>query len=559
MTVSNPQLLLDRALYWESTSPDRVFMTQPHDGGQTTDYTWRETLDQARRMATHLVSLGLPKPSQIGIVGKNSAHWIIADLAIWMAGHVSVPLYPNMATEHVRQILEHSESRLLFVGKLDDWPSVQAGIPEGLPLIELPLAPATGAPKWDQIVAEAAPLADVPRREPQEMATIIYTSGTTGTPKGVMLSFEALAAGGNQEVQDLRVGPDDRYLSYLPLAHTFDRLAGEGMGIYNGVHLYFAEALDTFLTDVQRARPTVFCSVPRLYMKFQGGVHAQVPPAKLQKLLSIPLLGRLVRRKVLKGLGLDKARLAISGAAPLAPEVIQWYRRLGLPLTEGYGMTENHSYSHVAVYGQDRLGTVGKSRPGVETRISAEGEVLVKSPSMMMGYFKAPDLTAAVITPDGFLRTGDLGEVDADGFLRITGRVKDQFKTDKGKYITPAVIEALLLRNPVLEQACVCGVGFPQPFALVMLAEDVRAKVQQDPSVRDTVQSTLEDLLVATNTELESHEKLQYLAVVGDDWTPENGLVTPTMKIKRNAIEGHYGNGFKGWFDTGRTVVWATA
>ena len=185
--------------------------------------------------------------------------------------------------------------------------------------------------------------------------------------------------------------------------------------------------------------------------------------------------------------------------------------------------------------------------------------MLVKSPSMMMGYFKAPDLTAQVITPDGFLRTGDLGEVDADGFLRITGRVKDQFKTDKGKYITPAVIEALLLRNPVLEQACVCGVGFPQPFALVMLAEDVRAKVAQDPSVRDTVQSTLEDLVEATNAELESHEKLQYLAVVGDDWTPENGLVTPTMKIKRNAIEGHYGNGFKGWFDQGRTVVWSNA
>jgi len=226
MTVSNPELLLDRALYWESTAPDRVFMTQPHDGGQTTDYTWRETMDQARRMASHLVSLGLPKPSQIGIVGKNSAHWIIADLAIWMAGHVSVPLYPNMATEHVRQIVEHSESKLLFVGKLDDWPSIKAGIPEGLPLIELPLAPATGAPKWEQIVAETEPLAEVPRRDPKEMGTIIYTSGTTGTPKGVMLSFEALAAGGNQEVHDLEVGPDDRYLSYLPLAHTFDRLAG---------------------------------------------------------------------------------------------------------------------------------------------------------------------------------------------------------------------------------------------------------------------------------------------------------------------------------------------
>jgi long-chain acyl-CoA synthetase len=558
MTVAAQELLLARAAHWESTIPDRVFMTQPHSGGQTTDYTWRQTLDEARRMATHLSGLNLPKPSQIAIVGKNSAHWIIADLAIWMAGHVSVPLYPTMATEHVRQILAHSESKLMFVGKLDDWPTVQAGIPAGLPLIELPLAPHTGAPKWERIVAENAPQAQVPDRNPKDMATIIYTSGTTGTPKGVMLSFEGMVSAMVQDKTDLEITADDRYLSYLPLAHTYERYAGEGNGIYYGFHLYFAESLDSFVQDLQRARPTFFCSVPRLWVKFQAGVHAKVPPEKLKRLLSIPVVGWLVRRKVLKGLGLDKARMAFSGAAPLPPEVLTWYRNLGLELLEGYGMSENHSYSHASLPEAHRAGFVGKARPGVVTKISAEGEVLVKSPTTMMGYYKAPELTAEVITADGFLRTGDRGEIDENGLLRITGRVKDLFKTAKGKYIAPALIEGLLMRSPLLEQACVCGLGYPQPFALVMLAEGVRDKVS-DPAVRGRVNAQLEALLHETNQGLESHERLQYLSVVREEWQVENGLVTPTMKIKRAAIEKRYSPAFQPWFDTGKPVLWESA
>jgi long-subunit acyl-CoA synthetase (AMP-forming) len=558
MTIAGADLLLARAAHWEATTPDKVFMTQPHSGGQTTDYTWRQTMDEARRMAAHLAGLNLPKPSQIGIVGKNSAHWIIADLAIWLAGHVSVPLYPTMASEHVRQIVEHSETRLVFVGKLDDWPMIKAGIPAGLPLIELPLAPPTGAPKWEQIVAETEPQAGIPQRDPKEMATIIYTSGTTGTPKGVMLSFEGMVAAMVQDTMDLEVFDTDRYLSYLPMAHTYERYAGEGIGIFHNIHLYFAESMESFLQDLQRCRPTFFCSVPRLWVKFQAGVHQKVPPEKLQKLLSIPVVSWLVKRKVLKGLGLDKARVAFSGAAPLPPEVLSWYRRLGLELLEGYGMTENHSYSHASMPEAHRVGYVGPSRPGVVTKLSEEGEVLVKSPTTMMGYYKAPDLTAEVMTADGFLRTGDRGEVDQNGMLRITGRVKDLFKTAKGKYVAPAVIENLLMRSPLLEQACVCGLGFPQPFALVMLGEGVRERVK-DPAVRAKVTAELERLMHETNSELESHEKLAFLKVVHEEWQVENGLVTPTMKVKRAAIEQRYSPGFKNWFDQGDPVVWEAA
>ena len=556
MDISDDDLLLARAARWEATAPDQVFLVQPHGGGQATPYTWRQTMDEARRMASHLAGLGLPPRSQIAIVGKNSAHWIMADLAIWMAGHVSVPLYPTLSSATARTILEHSESRLLFAGKLDDWPTIRAGVPSGLPVIELPLAPHTGAPKWGDLVAASQPLGGFPKRDPGELATIIYTSGTTGTPKGVMLSFGGMVAAMLAD-RKIDVTPEDRYLSYLPLAHSYERYVGEGIGIFHGVQVYFAESLETFVQDLQRARPTLFCSVPRLWMKFQSAVHAKLPPRRLQTLLRVPVVRSLVRRKVLQGLGLDQARYAFSGAAPLAPEVIDWYRRLGLELLECYGMSENHSYSHASEPEDARSGYVGRARPGVETRLSEDGEVLVKSPGMMMGYFKAPELTAEVVTPDGFLRTGDRGEMDAAGRLRITGRVKELFKTSKGKYIAPAPIENLLLSTGLLEQCCVTGAGFPQPHAVGVLAENLRALLEQGRVQRAELTRQLQALLDQVNRALESHEQLQFVAVTGEAWAIENEFLTPTMKMRRARIEQRYGPAAEDWYAAGQAVVWA--
>ncbi len=555
MKISGDDLLLARAAHWEASTPDKVFLTQPHGGGQTTDYTWRQTMDEARRMATHLAGLNLPPRSQIAIAGKNSAHWIMADLAIWMAGHVSVPLYPTLSSETARKILEHSEARLLFVGKLDDWPTIKAGVPSWMPVIELPLAPDTGALKWQEVIANSAPLAAIPQRDPGELATIIYTSGTTGTPKGVMLSFGGMVAAMLEDART-EVTPQDRYLSYLPLAHSYERYVGEGVGIFHGVQVYFAESLESFLQDLQRARPTLFCSVPRLWMKFQSGVHAKVPPRKLQTLLSIPIVNWLVRRKILKGLGLDQARYAFSGAAPLAPEVIDWYRRLGLELLEGYGMSENHSYSHASESGDARSGYVGRSRPGVETRLSEYGEVLVKSPGMMMGYFKAPELTAEVVTADGFLRTGDRGELDAAGRLRITGRIKELFKTSKGRYVAPAPIENELLSAGLLEQCCVTGSGYPQPHAVGVLAENLRVLLDGGRVQRAELTRKLNALLEEANRGLEPHERLQFIAVAKDAWAIENEFLTPTMKMRRARIEERYAPLAGGWYAAGQAVVW---
>ncbi|MCS6798781.1 MAG: AMP-binding protein [Myxococcota bacterium] len=524
-------------------------------GGRIRAFTWREGLDEARRMAAYLASLELPRPSQIAIFAKNNAWWILADLAIWMSGHVSVPLYPTLTAETIRQILEHSESRLIFIGKLDGLPAMEPGIPDTLPRIVMPLAPATRGEPWADIVARTAPVEGQPSRQPDELATIIYTSGSTGVPKGVMHSFRTMTAAYEALMQTLEVRVEDRMLSYLPLAHAFERWILETGTLVAGFEVFFAESLETFVDDLRRARPTLFVSVPRLWQKFQSGVFEKVPPDKLERLLRIPILSYFVKRKILRGLGLDAVRFAGSGSAPIAPELLAWYRRLGLELLEGYGMTENFSLSHASRPGEVRVGYVGRPYDVCEQRITEEGEVLVRSPGTMLGYFKAPELTAEVLTPDGWLRTGDRGEIDEMGRLRITGRVKELFKTSKGKYVAPAPIENRLLEHPDLEQACVSGHGRPQPFGLVVLAPAARSRAKAQDG-RERLQAALREHLAAVNGALDPHEQLEFLAVSTDEWTIENGMLTPTLKLRRAAIEERYAPRVDEWYAAGQPIVW---
>lgn len=530
-------------------------MTQPVGGGEVVTYTWAQAMDQARRMAAHLKSLGLEPGSRIGMISKNCAHFMIADIAIWMAGHVSVALYPTLNAETISYILDHSESKLLFVGKLDGWEEIQKGIPANMPCIAFPLAPPTNYDKWDEITARTQPLQGNPSRKPEEPAIIVYTSGSTGRPKGVMHSFGAIADAidGGQQVFDSTA--DDRMLSYLPLAHVFERAIVEMGGFRSGMQIFFAESLDTFVADLNRARPTLFVSVPRLWLKFQHGVYQKLPPEKLKRLLRIPLLNRIVKKKVLSQLGLDKVRLAASGSAPIPPDLIQWYRDLGLELLEGYGMSEDFAYSHATFPGQGRAGYVGSPMPGVEVKISDEGEILIKSPGNMVCYYKQPELTAECYTEDGFFKTGDRGERDEQGRLKITGRVKELFKTSKGKYVAPAPIENLLNNHARIELCCVSGSGHPQPYALVLPAEDLRPKLSES-AVREAFEAELSSLLDEVNKEVEAFERLQFLAVVKDPWLIENGFLTPTMKIKRTTIEDTYSPKTEVWYAAGQRVVW---
>jgi long-chain acyl-CoA synthetase len=555
MYIDASDLVLDRAYAWERQKPDELFMAQPVGGGNVKLYSWEKSLDEARRVAAYLQSFGFPPGSKIAILSKNCAHFVMSDLAIWMAGYVSVALYPTLQAQTVRYILEHSEAKLLFVGKLDDWDSMKSGVPDDLPCISYPLSPPNDFPTWDDLVRTTQPIAGEPKRTPDETALLVYTSGSTGKPKGVEHSFRNVAAAGKGFSTGLGLNKRDRFLSYLPLAHVFERGAIESVVLYVGAQIYFAETLDTFVQDLKRARPTVFHSVPRLWLKFQLGVFEKLPEQRLARLLKLPIVRTLVRKKVLKGLGLDGARLAISGSAPIPPETIAWYRSLGLELLEGYGMSENFAYSHVSLQGKMRAGYVGNTLPGVEAKLGENSEVLVKSPADMKSYYKDPELTRASYTEGGFLKTGDRGEIDAQGRLRITGRVKELFKTSKGKYVAPAPVENLINADSHVEQSCVSGEGQPQPFALLLLSEQLRASLEKG-APRAVVDKALQELLVRVNLQIEEHERLAFLVVVKDTWQVENGFLTPTLKIKRGALEEAYAPKVDEWYSRKAKVIW---
>ena len=555
------KLILDYVYEHEVALADHVFLTQPTGAGQVTDYTWSQVLDQSRRMAAHLKSLQFEPGARIAILSKNCAHFFMAELAIWMAGAVTVAIFPTESASTIGFVLEHSDASLLFVGKLDSWEQQASAVPAGLPCIAFPLAPATGFEGWDAVVARSAPLTGRPQRAPDDLSMLIYTSGSTGQPKGVMHNFERITRVGEgivaRMLESTGAQVESRVLSYLPLAHSFERAFVETSSLVWGkTQIFFAESLDTFLQDLRRARPTTFISVPRLWLKFQQGVFAKMPPAKLDRMLRIPIIGRMVARKVLKGLGLDHVKLAGSGSAPIPADLIAWYRRLGLNLVEGYAMTEDFAYSHTSTDTQAAPGFVGVPYPGVEVRLSADGEVLIKSPGQLVGYFKDPELFAQSMTQDGFFRTGDLGEHNAQGLLRITGRVKELFKTTKGKYVAPAPIENRLNAHPMVESALVSGVGQVAPYAMVVLAEQLRPSLA-DPAARAAVEAKLARLLADVNAGLSDYEQLQMLVVAREPWSIENGCLTPTMKIKRGRIEAAAADQLDAWYGSRAKVLWA--
>ncbi len=557
--VSPDMLALQRLYHWEKTTPQQITLTQPMGGGMTQDYTWGQVADQVRRMAAYLKSQDWEPGSNVAILSKNCAWWLMSDLAIWMAGHVSVPLYPTLAPDTISHILKHSEAKACFLGKLDAWENMKSGLPADLPCISYPLSPPDvirNYEGWEAICARQAPLPGEVVRGEAELATLIYTSGTTGRPKGVMQNFGSFAWGINAGIQRIGMSAEDRMLSYLPLAHVVERVLVEHGWLCTGLRVYFADSIETFTDDLQRARPTIFFSVPRLWVKFQHGVHHKIAPARLQLLLSIPVVRGLVRRKVLRAMGLDQCRIAAGGAAPMPIALLNWYRKLGLPINEGYGLTENLAVSHLTVPGTRQEGTVGPTYEGVEDRIDPDtGEIQMRSPAMMMGYYKDPVQTRAAFTSDGWMRTGDKGLIDAQGNLHITGRVKDLFKTSKGKYVAPAPIEDKLVMHEAVEACVVTGANLGQPLGIVMLNAETVARTR-NADARNELEASLSRHLQAVNATLDPHEQLKCLVVVTTAWTVDNDIITPTFKVKRNRIEDIYAANYERWEASGKTVIW---
>ncbi|MFQ2124097.1 AMP-binding protein [Aeromonas jandaei] len=543
------KLPLEMLYHWERQCPDRTYLRQTINR-EYVDFTWGEVADEARRMVTALRHLGLVAGDKVALLSKNCAQWFIADLAMQMGQYVSVPIYPTANVDTIEYVLRHSEAKAIFVGKLDDWKSQEAGVPADLLRIAFPYDTMPASYQWDDLLETHEPIPDSPVQEPDSLLSLVYTSGSTGKPKGAMLTVERYAWSCEKLVETVNLTQADRGFSYLPLAHITERVYIYGGSLFGGATIAFPESLDTFVEDVKRCRPTVFISVPRLWAMFRIKIHEKLPQKKLELLLKIPLVSSLIKSKLKKGLGLDQARVLGCGSAPVSPALLEWYLSIGLKVTEAWGMTENHAFSTINYpFRADKIGTVGKAGPGVTIKISDEGEILCRCEGMMVGYYKDPEHSAEAIDAEGWLHTGDMGKLDKEGYLTITGRMKDVFKTAKGKYVAPVPIEGMLGQEPIIEQLCVIGYGMPQPIALVQLAESA-AKGQ-----RDEIVARLEAARVRVNDQLESHAKIRGILVVKTPWNIENGVLTPTMKIKRHLLEQKYAHVGERW-PSSQVVVW---
>jgi len=523
---------LELLYHWEQIAPDRVYLRQL-EGGEFIDFTWAQFADRVRRLAAWLRTQGYSDGMRVAIYSKNTYDWMVCDLAIAMASCVSVPLYAGQAAEQISFILDHSRCELAFVGKLDDARSWLEGCPAHIRQVamygcELALEDSTGA-----IHDSTGPLQGQPVLPADALSSIVYTSGTTGTPKGVMITVDMMTALDSADINPFEVGPDDRMISYLPLAHIAERVLVEGSSLVHGYSVGFAESTESFIHDLHKIQPTIFFSVPRLYTKFKQGIEARIPPALIAVIRRTPLLRELLGKFIRKQLGFSAVRAFIVGAAPTPPEVLHWYKTLGMPLLQGYAMTENMSYAVGATSPDYPEKSVGKTFPGVEVKISGEEEILFRGPTIMRGYYLEPEKTAETVI-DGWLHTGDSGHLDAEGYLYVTGRISETFKTAKGKFINPTVVENRFGDQSLLEQLCIIGLGMVHPV-LVATASELGRAMQRD-GFAESVKALVEDV----NVQCESHQKMAAVLISDVDWSPENGLLTPTLKLRRKQIDAIY-------------------
>lgn len=543
--------ILDYFLKWEKEKPEDIFLKQP-SGNSWIHYTWSQVGAEARKILGALQQQGFVRGDRIALLSANCAQWIICDLALMMGGYISVPLYANVSANAMQKILEGSGARFLFIGKLlpKDWGNLQQALPESVQTATLDGYEKEGIQPWSAFLrSSTAPTLVKPNAE--DVFTIIYTSGTTGDPKGVVHTFGSV-------MNAVLVASDafmlnrsgNRFISYLPLSHAAERGLIESGGIYCGGTIAFVESIDSFAATLQAIEPTHFFGVPRIWEKFQAKILEKLPAGKLSLLLNIPIVAGMIRSKIKKSLGLHKADLLVTGAAPIAPELMLWFQKLGIFICEAYGLSEDFSVLSIHPKDDIRMGTVGKLFPKQEVYIDPEThEIRQKCGWLMQGYYKQPELSAKTIV-NGFLYTGDMGQLSADGFLTITGRVKDIFKTTKGEYISPSALEMKFTGLNSVDQACVMGAQYPQPFVLIVLSETGKAMHKTE------VETQLQAVLDTVNREVMEYQKLKKAIIVKEEWTNDNDLLTPTLKMKRNVLSQKYEAALKPVYEKKETVSW---
>jgi long-subunit acyl-CoA synthetase (AMP-forming) len=549
--IQTYQSNLENFIHWATHTPKNTYLKQPR-AGIFTDYSYQECLQIVEQIGSYLKGqLADEKPKHIGILSKNSAHWILADLAISYAGAVSVPFYATLTGEQLNQVLVHSDCQILIVGKLDNWEDIQKGIPDSIQLIFTPDSPCQTGTSWNEILTNALPILEPVLPKHDELATIVYTSGTTGTPKGVMITNGAIAQALNlaREIAHLET-PNTRFISYLPLCHIAERNFVEFASTAAGGTIYFVENLDTFQQNLVQARPSHFLAVPRIWAKFKEGILLKIGgQKKLSLLLSIPIIRGIIQKKIQKGLGLDQTLMVITGAAPMPQELTAWFQTIGLYIQEAYGMTENLGLNSLTPRNKIKLGTVGRVHDQCTTRIDAEtGEIQMKADYNCLGYYKNQEQTDALF--DGpWLKSGDMGQLDSENYLSIIGRVKDNFKTAKGQYVSPAPIENALSLHEHVEVACVVGVNLPQPLGLVLLSPQAKNITEEE------IIDSLEKLLIDINPLFKKYEYLKKIIVLQEPWTVENACLTPTLKIRRMQIEKNVEDRIETWYHAKQTII----
>ena len=549
--------LFDFPFYkWEQKLQDKPFLKQPF-GNLWEEYTWGEVGTMAKKLANGLKSLNLAEKSHIGLVSKNCREWIVADLAISMAGYISVPFFPTLKSNEIEKLLDFGDVDALFVGKLENWEEMKKGVREDMPIISFPHykdhSTVKEGKKWFDFIDTFDPISENFYPKLSDVWTIIFTSGTTGDPKGVVLTYETLyntkriTEDGNPFKVEFS-GEND-YISYMPLNHIFERVVIEHTAFRFGGTISFVESLETFGQNLNDVQPTAFQGVPRIYSKFQEKILMKMPQKKLNTFLKIPILSWLIKKKLKGALGMSRAKALITGAAAMPLELLDWYKSIGIFITNGYGMTENcATCTNLNPYQPLGRGSVGRPTSGVDLKISEEGEILMKGPFTLSEYYKNEEITNETLK-DGWLHTGDKGRIDKDGFLFITGRIKDMFKTSKGKYIEPGVIEADFGNISEFSQLCIVGLNCTQPILLAVPSESA---IKDKENVTKKLTKVLEDV----NIKLDNYKKVSKIILVKEDWLPENGMTTPTLKIKRAKIDEKFSNQYIEWEKNEKSVIW---
>jgi len=561
-------------------------------GGNWQPATWRDLAEAVRTAARALIALGLPRGGKVSLLGFNRPEWAIFDHAAMMAGGAPAGIYTTFSAEEVQYIIHHSESRVVLVEDAAQLAKVKQ-VRARLPLLQAIVlmrgavieAPAGGADgdvlSWEAFLARGAetPEAALDERmaalEPGDLATLIYTSGTTGPPKGVMLSHQNLAWTSRMLVEVGDGNDGDVSLSYLPLSHIAEQMATIHIPTTTGSTVYYAESLEKIADNIKESRPTVFFGVPRIWEKFHAVLARKLDEVTglRRKLLGwarkvctevnvrrdrgepLPrglelqyrLADRLVLGKIKQALGFDRARSLVSGAAPIAPDVLQFFASIDLPIREIYGQSEDSGPTSYNMPGRTKVGSVGVPLPGLQVKIAEDGEILVSGPNVFLGYYKEPEATAEALA-DGWLCSGDLGELDRDGFLTITGRKKEIIITAGGKNIAPKNIEAAIKQLPVVGEAVVIGDRRKYLTALVTLDEIAARALAPDlaaadgpalaaaPAVRAAIQAQIDRV----NETLARVEQVKRFAVLPRPFGIDSGELTPTLKIKRKIVAEKY-------------------